>query len=251
MPKKRTIVEKLRPKEKQFCENIARGFEPVEAYRQAYQSEAGEEYILSTVKGLLTNKLILAEIKRMKVWLGLEDDDEDDVEELSGSQNETMNKTDDTSTEGIVDTNDINWSQGIAFNRLKRLLDSCDGAMEFLKERPQLFANVERLVTEVRNKMAQELDSKTLKDIYKTLDNIEGMIYKLTTFNAKEYNSTMTTANALMKEINSLTGVKKNAQSVKNETFEEKLLKIISSQKDKTCLDIGKEMEEYAFSDKT
>ena len=80
------------------------------------------------------------------------------------------------------------------------------------------------------------------------MEHIEDITYKLSKFSVKEFNSTIYTANALMREMNNLTGVKKNATNIKNESFEDKVFRLLSEAGNKTN-NFVEDIEEYAFSE--
>lgn len=231
------VIEKskLNGNETKFCELVVKGTEPTEAYKLAYGRVTSEDYAKKRGREMMRRPEIASKIEDLKKeaqdkrLFGEEEDEEKFSEEIM-------------------------WSQGIAFNRLKRLLDGCDSATVLLEERPRLFSEVRQMIADIRQIVLNNgLTSKNtagLDDLMDCMENIEDIVYKLSKFNIKEYNSTIYTATSLMKEINNLTGVKKNTQTLKTETLEDKIYGLIadSSRKGKGE-DIMKGIEEYAFSE--
>lgn len=241
MPRSK-VVSGLTDKERKFCELYASGKDGTEAFRKVYNSKSEDSKVEAMVKRLLNREDIQQELaihneKVVKEKMVAEAKNEEGVEK-------------DDEVEVVAETN-IKWSQSVAFNRLKKLLDSCDSAMQLLKDRPKLFGEVRDLIGDVKqminsNNMTSR-NTEGLGDLLDCMENIEDIVYKLSKFNIKEYNSTINTANGLMKEINALTGIKKSSQAIKNETFEDKVYRLISGAGNGK--DIAKELEEYAFSE--
>ena len=238
MPRSK-VTEGLTDREALFCELYCKGEDKIEAFRTAFKSKADDTRIETMVTKLLSRDDINREMSRLNEKAlkkkGLEEKEPAKEEEV----------------ELITGEGSIKWSQSVAFNRLKKLLDSCDSAMQLLKDRPKLFSEVRELIDKMKRYLNDNglttRNTAGLSDMIDCMENIEDIVYKLSKFNIKEYNSTINTANGLMKEINALTGIKKSSQAIKNETFEDKLYRLISGAGNGK--DLAKELEEYAFSE--
>lgn len=230
------IIEKtkLNGNESRFCELVASGKEPDEAYKEAYGRVSSDNYAKKRGREMMRRPEIVSKVDDIKKEL-------QDKRLFGEEDDEKLNE-------------EIMWSQGIAFNRLKRLLDGCDSATQLLEDRPRLFSEVRQSIADIRQIVLNNgLTSKNtagLDELMDCMENIEDIVYKLSKFNIKEYNSTIYTATALMKEINNLTGVKKNTQTLKTESLEDKIYGLIAdSSRRGNSNDIMKGIEEYAFSE--
>lgn len=253
-------------KEKAFCDLVVKGVEPALAWKQVSGTKASEEAVAAMAKRLMNRGDIRLEIELKRKAI------EDEALESQRLREERERKP---LMPEIVETGtsgDIEWSQSIAFNRLKRLLDGCDSAAQLLEDRPRLFKDIRDLISDVRAMLATNgvtvNNTSGVQELSHILENIESIVSKVSKFSIKEYNSTILTASNLMKEINSITGVKKNAGALKNETFEDKLMRLIEESgtggynntnilssnnniiKESGGRDLMREMEAYAYDDK-
>lgn len=248
---RRKVTEGLTSKEILFCEMHSKGVEKVEAYKRAFKSGATDDYIEGKVAKLLDRTDIREELERQQQLT----EDIETVEGLTPDEqlSEGLVKAD--NLEDIAGKEGIKWSQGIAFNRLKNLLDGCESATQLLKERPKLFSECRDMIKEVKSILMDSglttRNTARLGELIDCMENIEDITYKLSKFSVKEFNSTIYTANALMREMNNLTGVKKNATNIKNESFEDKVFRLLNeaSKADDKNYKFVEDIEEYAFSE--
>lgn len=246
------VTEGLTNKEILYCELVARGADKVNTYRDVFRSKATDSYIVDKCIKLEERTAIREELERQRELAA-------DIEEVDGlTQEEQLADIDIGNLKKIDHIADITgeegikWSQGIAFNRLKNLLDGCESATQLLKERPKLFSECREMISEVKGMLMDSgLTTKNtarLGELIDCMEHIEDITYKLSKFSVKEFNSTIYTANALMREMNNLTGVKKNATNIKNESFEDKVFRLLSEAGNKTN-NFVEDIEEYAFSE--
>lgn len=249
------VTEGLTSKEILYCELVARGEDKVKAYKTAFKSRGSEEYMQGKADELEARVDIREELERQRELAG-------DIEAIDGvTQEEQLTDINVVNIKKIDDISDIageegiKWSQGIAFNRLKNLLDGCESATQLLKERPKLFSECRDLIKEVKEILSgngmNTRNTARLSELIDCMENIEDITYKLSRFSIKEFNSTVYTANALMREMNNLTGVKKNATNLKNESFEDKVFRLLSeaNSKNNKTNSFVEDIEEYAFSE--
>lgn len=228
----------LTDKQVKFCELVGHGMHIHDAYRKAYNyNNPNVKLVDNNARRLMRNKQILEEIERIQYYqenpLTIDAVTETDRSVIAAKT--TFNK-DEVGK----------WTQGIALNKLQTLLSGCEESMVLMKERPRLFSDVKALIADVKKllKLDNQEDEKWQKDLVDCMENIEDIIYKVGKFKATEFNSTINTANSLMKEINNLTGVSKNIKEIQNETFENRLLDLIKEAKGE---DLKKELTDYAF----
>lgn len=226
-----------------FCELYANGMHMIDAYRKAYNNETGSrQQIDNSCRRLLRQSKIQDEIERIQEFNST-------ATQIIGTDSQDFRLME---SEGLISPNGINtlnkeknleWTQNLVFEKMKSLLDGCEGALVLMKERPRLFSEVKMLIGKVKKSLdlSNYEDEKWQRELIECMENIEDIIYKVGKFKATEFNSTVNTANALMKEMNNITGINKNIKELENETFEEKLLSLISEGTTK------QELTEYAF----
>lgn len=249
--RKKGLNTVLTDKQQRFAELVAHDMDAHEAYREAYNYTNQNKKMLDTkTRTLLNNSKVMAEIERIQLF-EMESKytaAENKKEMLAKHFNNETTNTNSTNKEANQE-----WTQELVFNKLKAFLDSNEQALLMLKERPQLFATVRKLIDKIKTKLAGVHidDDKWKKDLLECFENIEDMIAAIGEFNAKEYNSTMSTGMALMKEINAVTGVTKNVQELKRRSFEDRLFDMIASNTQTSTPDnphnLVKELEEYAY----
>lgn len=229
-----------------FCELYANGMQVIDAYRKAFNNDySSNEQIGLSSKKLLRQQKIQDEIERIQEFAitnaGMIGTDVNDIRVME--------------REGMVNPNGVNilnkesnneWTQTLVFEKMKALLDGCEGALILMKERPRLFSEVKLLIDKVKRKLdlSKPDEEKWQRDLLDCMENIEDIIYKVSKFKATEFNSTVNTANALMKEMNNITGITKNVKELENQSFESKLLNLISSSNNGN---LKEELTEYAF----
>lgn len=238
---------KLTEKQRRFAELIAHGVDKESAYRSVYANSENTkaQTVNNNARKLLSNVEVLKEIDRLKEVIDITQTidhipDDKRLEVLTGGIT-------------VEDAEESEWNAKIAFRKLSRLLKDCEEAMTLLKERPKLFGEVGQLMNEVRGYLDKEDDDNDR--LFQLLDNIQSLIYKVGAFDSKEYNQTINTANSIMKSLNDITGVTKNAKQIENEAFEKRLLTMISNM-DVTArpskgetVSLKKQMEEFAFDE--
>lgn len=243
----------LTDKQQRFAELVAHDMDAHEAYREAYgYTNPNPRMLDNKTRLVLNNSKVIAEIERIQMF------------EMDGKYNSAKNKEEmlakhfanETNNTGVNSTNkeaNQEWTQELVFNKLKEFLDNNDQALAMLKERPQLFATVRKQIDKVKTKLSGVHidDEKWKRELLETFENIEDMISAIGEFNIKEYNSTVSTGMALMKEINAVTGVTKNVQELKRRSFEDRLLDMIAENKDNQSNNLVKELEAYAYEDNT
>ena len=240
----------LTDKQQKFAELVAHDMDALEAYREAYGYTNPHKGMLNTkTRALLNNSKVVAEIERIQLF-EMESKytaAENKKEMLAKHFNNETTNTNSTNKEANQE-----WTQELVFNKLKAFLDSNEQALLMLKERPQLFATVRKLIDKIKTKLSGVHidDDKWKRDLLECFENIEDMIAAIGEFNAKEYNSTMSTGMALMKEINAVTGVTKNVQELKRRSFEDRLIDMIAENQNNTSSNnLSKELEAYAYED--
>lgn len=233
-----------------FCELYANGMHMIDAYRKAYNNETGSrQQIDNSCRRLLRQTKIQDEIERIQEFNNVS----------SQITSTDLNDLRVIEREGLMNPNGVNtlnkesnavWTQNLVFEKMKALLDGCEGALILMKERPKLFSEVKLLINKVKKllDLSNVEDEKWQRDLVECMENIEDIIYKVSKFKATEFNSTVNTANALMKEMNNITGITKNVKELENKTFEDKLLELISSASSNT---LKEELTEYAFGTDT
>ena len=239
-------------KQQRFAELVAHDMEAHEAYIQAYEYKSTNKRMLDTkTRALLNNVKVMNEIERIQLF------------EMEGKYTNAQNKKELLAKHFNNETTNYNstnkeanqeWTQELVFNKLKEFLDSNDQALLMLKERPQLFATVRKLIEKIKTKLSGVHidDDKWKRDLLDCFENIEDMIATIGEFNIKEYNSTVSTGIALMKEINAVTGVTKNVQELKRRSFEDRLFDMIAENTTtKSNNNLVKELEAYAYEDST
>ena len=234
----------LTENQRRFAELVAHGVDKESAYRSCYNvgENTKQSTIVSNSRKLLNNVEVLKEIDRLKDVISVAQsiDHIPDDKRLELLQGET---TEEEVMEG-------EWNQKIAFKKLNQLLKNCEESMVLLKERPIIFGEVNRLMNEVRLAVTKE----EYGELYDLMENIQNLMYKIASFDAKEYNSTINTANSIMKSLNDITGITKNAKQIENEAFEKKLLSLISNmdlanRSKPDYVPLKKQMEDYAFDE--
>lgn len=240
----------LTDKQQRFAELVAHDMDAHEAYREAYDYRNPNPKLLDNkVRLVMNNSKVLAEIERIQMF------------EMEGKYDSAKNKEELLAKHFNNETTNYNstnkeanqeWTQELVFNKLKEFLDSNDQALLMLKERPQLFATVRKLIEKIKTKLSGVHidDDKWRRDLLECFENIEDMIASIGEFNIKEYNSTVSTGIALMKEINAVTGVTKNVQELKRRSFEDRLIDMIAENQNNTHnSNLTKELEAYAYED--
>lgn len=234
----------LTDKQQRFAELVAHGVDKESAYITAYNvgDDTKPSTISSAAHRLVNNVAVLKEIDRIREVNAIAQtiDKVDDEKRLELLRGET------TPEEAIEDE----WNQKTAFKKLRTLLQGCEESLILLKERPKIFGEIVALMNEVRVALDREENDK----LFDLMDNIQALVYKVGAFDAKEYNSTIQTANSIMKTLNDITGVTKNAKQIENETFEKKLLSLISNmdtinRKKPNYVPLKEQMEDYAFDE--
>jgi hypothetical protein len=238
---------KLTEKQRRFAELVAHGVKKEDAYISVYAASENTkaQTINNNARKLLANVEVLKEIDRLKEVIEITQTidqipDEKRLELLTG----------DTT---IEEASESEWNAKVAFKKLSALLRGCEESLTILKERPQLFAKVDQLINEVRFNINQ--DDIDNEELFNKMDAIHSLVYKLGAFDAKEYNSTISTANSIMKSLNDITGVTKNAKQIENESFERRLLTMISnmdvvnSKSKPDYIPLKKQMEDFAFDE--
>lgn len=238
---------KLTEKQRRFAELVAHGVKKEDAYISVYAASENTkaQTINNNARKLLANVEVLKEIDRLKEVIEITQSidhipDDKRLELLTG---ETT----------VEDASESEWNAKIAFKKLSTLLKGCEESLTILKERPQLFAKVDQLINDVRFNLDRDDTDNEL--LFEKLDAIHGLVYKLGAFDAKEYNSTISTANSIMKSLNDITGVTKNAKQIENESFERRLLAMISnmdvvnSRNKPEYTPLKKQMEDFAFDE--
>lgn len=246
MTRKKMPQSVLTDKQQRFAELVAHDMDALEAYREAYDYKNPNKAMLNTkTRTLLNNSKVIAEIERIQLF------------EMEGKYNAAENKKELLAKHFNNETTNYNstnkeanqeWTQELVFNKLKEFLDSNDQALLMLKERPQLFSTARKLISKIRTKLSGVHidDEKWKRELLDTFENLEDIIATIGDFNIKEYNSTMNTGIALMKEINAVTGVTKNVAEIKRRSFEDRLFDMIAENKDNQ-LNLVKELESYAY----
>ena len=238
---------KLTEKQRRFAELIAHGVDKESAYRSIYATSENTkaQTVNNNARKLLNNVEVLKEIDRLKEVIDITQTidhipDEKRLELLTGNTT-------------VEDAQESEWNAKIAFKKLSGLLKDCEEAMTLLKERPKLFGEVGQLMNQVRLHLDRDDDDND--KLFQILDNIQSLIYKIGAFDSKEYNQTINTANSIMKALNDITGVTKNAKQIENEAFEKRLLTLISNMDVTTrstkpdYTPLKKQMEEFAFDE--
>lgn len=237
----------LTDKQKRFAELVAHDIDRKRAYETAYDvaPETKQVTIDNASRRLMNNVNVLKEIDRIKELVqftkGIDGiDPEKKVEMLDKDE-----------VSGVA----TEWTQKIAFKKFSELLNGCEESLILLKERPQLFGECRQLCNDIRKVM--EKDGTNNERLTDMLKNIEDTIYKLGKFDVKEYNSTVSSTVQIMKVMNDITGVGKNAKAIENENFEHKLYTLLdnmdqtagqfASKKPKYTL--IEEAENYAFEE--
>ena len=235
----------LTEKQKRFAEMVAHDIDRKRAYITAY--DVGVDTKPATIdnasRRLMANVNVLKEIDRIRELVqftkGIDGIDVDKKVELLDKE--------------AVSDDSSEWNQKIAFKKFSELLNGCEESLILLKERPQLFGECRQLINDVRKVIERDgVENERLEEM---LTGIEGIIYKLGKFDVKEYNSTVGTTTQIMKVMNEITGVGKNAKTIENESFEHKLLTLIDNI-DRTMPKASKakhtfkdECEDYAFGE--
>ncbi len=243
-------------KEEEFCTLVTQGVDPILAWRQASGTKCDDEAVGMVVKRLMN---------RGDIRLSLEMKRRAKEEEVKANKAERIpfgnasNKGKDIKRDsnnidiGEDEEDNIEWTQRIALTRLKKLLDGCDSAIKLLEDRPQLFEDVRDLIGEVKGLLASNgitvNNTEGVSELMKLMEHIDYIVTDIANFSIKEYNSTILTANNLMREMNSITGVKKSSGPVKTEAFEDRIIKILDKRISRDKTDVMKEIEDYAFSD--
>lgn len=216
MDKDREITEK----QKHFAELIAHDIDRKRAYTIAYDVSADTKPVTidNASRRLLANPLVLNEIDRIKQL----------VMYTKGIDGIEPEKKVEILDKEVVSANTSEWTQKTAFKKFADLLNGCEESLILLKERPTLFGECRQMMNDVRKAIQESgVDNPTLTDI---MSNIQDIIYKLGTFDVKEYNSTVNTATQIMKVMNDITGVGgKNAKAIEDANFEKKLLLLIDN----------------------
>ena len=228
----------LTDKQVKFCELVGHGMHIHDAYRKAYNyNNPNIKLVDNNARRLMRNKAILEEIERIQYY----QENPLTIDAVTEHDRAVVAQATDFNKDEVG-----KWTQGIALNKLQTLLSGCEESMVLMKERPRLFSDVKALIADVKKllRLDNQEDEKWQKDLVDCMENIEDIIYKVGKFKATEFNSTINTANSLMKEINNLTGVSKNIKEIQNETFENRLLDLIKEAKGE---DLKKELTDYAF----
>jgi hypothetical protein len=227
----------LTDKQSKFAELVARGDSPKDAYYKTYDVgiNTKQKTVETMAAKLMKNPKIQLEVERKQELLLK-------LESMDGISPEQRTIIDENRLEA-----ESEWSREVAFSKFNSLLAGCDESLVLLKERPKLFTNVEILMGKVKDFMSEHgNDLDGYNDLVDCVENIEDIIYKLAKFDVKEYNSTVNTATTLLKAMNDITGVSKNASALKKESFENKLLRMVA------LSDGGglrKDLEEVAFGE--
>lgn len=236
-----------------FCELYANGMHMIDAYRKAYNNEAGSrQQIDNSCRRLLRQTKIIDEIERIQEF-------NTTTTQIMGTDAQDFRVME---REGLLNPNGVNtlnkeqnleWTQNLVFEKMKTLLDGCEGALTLMKERPKLFSEVKVLISKVKRAidLSQPEEEKWQRELIECMENIEDIIYKVGKFKATEFNSTVNTANSLMKEMNNITGITKNVKELENQSFESKLLGLISTYSGPGANNLKEELTEYAFEGDT
>lgn len=232
-----------------FCELYASGMHMIDAYRKAFNNEASsKQQIDNSCRRLLRQTKILDEIERIQEFNAT-------TTQIMGTDAQDFRVME---QEGLLNPNGVNilnkeqnieWTQNVVFEKMKSLLDGCEGALTLMKERPKLFSEVKMLIGKVKKRLdlSNYEDEKWQRELIECMENIEDIIYKVGKFKATEFNSTVNTANSLMKEMNNITGITKNVKELERESFESKLLDLVSTYAQSTANDLKEELTDYAF----
>lgn len=237
----------LTEKQKRFAELVAHDIDRKQAYTTVYDVGADTKPITidNASRRLMNNINVLKEIDRIKELVQFTKG----IDGIEPEKKVELLEKDEVS--GVA----TEWTQKIAFKKFSELLNGCEESLILLKERPQLFGECRQLCNDVRKVLEKDgLEHPRLTEI---LQNIEDIIYKLGKFDVKEYNSTVSTSTQIMKVMNDITGVGKNAKAIANENFEHKLYTLLdnmdqtagefaSKKHKRTLID---EAEEYAFEE--
>lgn len=241
---KTVYTRQLTEKQRKFAELVAHGVDKESAYISVYDVKEDTKActIANGARKLINNVSVLKEIDRIKSVNEMAQliDRVDDEKRLDLLRNKTT----------VEEVAEEEWNQKTAYKKLRTLLQGCEESLILLKERPKIFGEIMSLINEVRCNLEKD-EYETLFDL---MDNIQSLTYKIGTFDAKEYNSTIQTANSIMKTLNDITGVTKNAKQIENETFERKLLALISNmdaigKKKPDYVPLREQVEEYAFDE--
>ena len=241
--KEKTLTEK----QKRFAELVAHDIDRKQAYSTVYDVGPDTKPITidNASRRLMNNVNVLKEIDRIRELVQFTKG----IDGIEPEKKVELLEKDEVS--GVA----TEWTQKIAFKKFSELLNGCEESLILLKERPQLFGECRQLCNDVRKVLEKDgLEHPRLTEI---LQNIEDIIYKLGKFDVKEYNSTVSTSTQIMKVMNDITGVGKNAKAIANENFEHKLYTLLdnmdqtagefTSKKHKRTL--IEEAEEYAFEE--
>lgn len=240
--KEKTLTEK----QKRFAELVAHDIDRKQAYTTVYDvgTDTKPVTIDNASRRLMNNVNVLKEIDRIKELVqftkGIDGIEPEKKVELLEKEEISNVATD--------------WNQKIAFKKFSELLNGCEESLILLKERPQLFGECRQLCNDVRKVL--EKDGTNNERLNEILTHIEDIIYKLGKFDVKEYNSTVSTSTQIMKVMNDITGVGKNAKAIENENFEHKLYTLLDNM-DQTAGQFSKkqrhtlieEAEDYAFGE--
>ena len=241
--KTKTLTEK----QKRFAELVAHDIDRKNAYSTVYDVGPDTKPITidNASRRLMNNVNVLKEIDRIKELVQF-------TKGIDGIEPEKkVELLDKDEVSGVA----TEWTQKIAFKKFSELLNGCEESLILLKERPQLFGECRQLCNDVRKVLEKEgLENPRLTEI---LTNIEDIIYKLGKFDVKEYNSTVSSSVQIMKVMNDITGVGKNAKAIANENFEHKLYTLLDNMDQtagqyttkKSKYTLIEEAEDYAFEE--
>lgn len=237
------VTPKLTEQQRRFAELVAHGVDSVDAYRTCYTvgENTKEKTVYNNARRTLNNVEVLKEIDRIKGIL----DSTQMIDHIPEDKRLEVLLNKMTGEEAV----ESEWNAKVAYKKLSSLLKDCEEAMTLLKERPKIFGEITQLMNEVRLNLQKDEN----EPLFEIMDNIQQLVYKVGAFDAKEYNSTINTANSIMKALNDITGITKNAKQIENEAFEKKLLTLITNmdvtvrEKGPSYVPLKKQMEDYAF----
>lgn len=233
-----TKRKQLSEQQLRFCEMVARGIPDEEAYREVFGFYNPNKGLL---KGLISrlkkNPMIVAEIEMQQSM----------NEQPKAKQQKTVKERIVNVMEDEDSETDIEWTREQAFKKLNTFLKCNDEMIILIQERPQLFASMNKLISKAAKVVSAANNAPEWREqMMEIFENLEDMTCKLCEYDPKLYTQTVNTGITLMKEMNNITGITKNATELKKQSFEERLLKMIARSQGP---EMQNELEECAFDE--